>query len=630
MFRELRVLPILFVCVVLSAAFGAANSHAAWSLVWSDEFNGTSLNTADWTIDVGNGCPSLCGWGNNELEWYRPENVTLDGGHLVLTAKDESYGPSSFTSGKVHTRDKQTFQYGRIEMRAKLPVGNGMWPAFWMMPQDNTYGGWAASGEIDIMESSNSMTSVGGALHYGGEYPSNTSTSGSTTLGGTPFSDAFHTYAVEWEPGQIRWYVDGNLFLTRYNSQWWSSGSSDPDAPFNQPFYIILNLAVGGWYTGCTDASCVTASFPQEYRIDYVRVYEDIDNFAPSVAILSPQSGSTVPAGDVTLTAAADDTDGTIATVEFYVDGALLGEDTTAPYEFVWTGASDGCYVITARALDDLGGFAEDSVDVTVGLGCGQLAYGGVPHAIPGRIQVEDYDEGGATVAYQDTDGANNGGMYRPDEGVDIEACSDAGGGYNLGWTEAGEWLEYSVDVAHAGQYTLVARVASLSGGGKFQVEFDGVDKTGLITAPATSGWQNWTSLGMTVTLDAGPQIMRITMLSGGYNLNYLELSAQATPVESDLTAARPRLLGNYPNPFNPSTTIRFEVPAAQAVRLGVYDLGGRLLRTLVDGRTVARGPHRIDWNGRDDQGRSVPTGVYFYRLDAGSFTETRRMTLIK
>ena len=160
------VLPFLMGAMGMSGP-----AHAVLSLVWSDEFNGTSLNATDWTVDIGNGCPTLCGWGNNELEYYRSQNVTVTGGNLVLTAKAESYGGSSFTSGKVHTQGKQSFLYGRMEMRAKLPVGDGMWPAFWMMPQNDVYGGWAASGEIDIMESSNAMNSVGGALHYGGPWP---------------------------------------------------------------------------------------------------------------------------------------------------------------------------------------------------------------------------------------------------------------------------------------------------------------------------------------------------------------------------------------------------------------------------------------------------------------------------
>jgi beta-glucanase (GH16 family) len=203
--------------VMMVSLIGTA--HATWSLVWSDEFNGNNLNTGDWNYDIGNGCPSLCGWGNNELQYYRAENVSVSGGNLVITSLAESYGGASYTSGKVTTKNKQTFLYGRIEMRAKIPTGGGMWPAFWMMPQDDAYGGWAASGEIDIMEAANSTTSIGGTLHFGGSWPNNTSSGGSYSLGGTNFADDFHIYAVEWEPDEMRWYVDGVLYSTKTSAQ---------------------------------------------------------------------------------------------------------------------------------------------------------------------------------------------------------------------------------------------------------------------------------------------------------------------------------------------------------------------------------------------------------------------------
>ena len=176
--RMLRKLISTSVCVLISvfvvSGWPVTPAHATYSLVWSDEFNGTSLDPANWTHDIGDGCPSLCGWGNNELQYYRAENVSVSGGNLVITSLAESYGGRSFTSGKIHTRDKHSFLYGRIEMRAKIPTGGGMWPAFWMMPQDAAYGGWAASGEIDIMEAANSTTSIGGTIHFGGSWPNNT------------------------------------------------------------------------------------------------------------------------------------------------------------------------------------------------------------------------------------------------------------------------------------------------------------------------------------------------------------------------------------------------------------------------------------------------------------------------
>lgn len=619
---------------VLAAAASlvlATAARATWSLIWADEFNGTSLDAANWSPDIGTGCPDLCGWGNNELQYYRSQNVAVTGGNLVLTARAESFGGANYTSGKVTTRGKRSFLYGRIEMRAKLPTGGGMWPAFWMMPQSDVYGGWAASGELDIMESANGTTSVGGALHYGGTYPANTSTSTSYSLGGANFADAFHVYAVEWEPDTIRWYVDGVLFMTRTSAQWYSSAApGNARAPFDQPFYILLNAAVGGWYTGCTSSSCVTASFPQQYLIDYVRVYEDIVNAAPTVAITAPAPASTLPAGDITITATAGDTDGTVATVEFYNGAAFLGADATAPYSFTWTGVGNGCYDITARAIDDLGGVATDTVDVTVGTGCGQAPFTGYPFGLPLRFQAEDYDSGGAGVAYQDSDPGNTGGQYRLSEGVDIEVCSDTGGGYDVGWINAGEWIEYTVDVPTTGTYTIDTRVASLQGGGRFHLTFAGIDRTGDIVVPNTTGWQTWTTVSATASLQAGTQVMRFTPTVSGFNVNWFDILGGASAVLPDLQSAGFALHPCRPNPFNPSTTISYELPEPAVVRLTIHDVAGRRLRNLVDGHDLGRGRHEAVWDGRDDAGQAVAAGVYFYRLDAAGFSATRRMTLVK
>ena len=614
----------------LLVAGGAVTPAAAtWSLIWSDEFNGGSVDAANWTHDVGTGCPDLCGWGNNELQYYRAQNVTVTGGNLIITSRDESYGGADFTSGKIHTRGKRAFLYGRVEMRAKLPAGGGMWPAFWMMPQDEAYGGWAASGEIDIMESANAATSVGGALHFGGTWPGNTSTSGSYSLGGASFADGFHLYAVEWEPDTIRWYVDGVQFLTRTSEQWYSSAApGNPRAPFDQPFYIILNTAVGGYYTGCTDPGCVTASLPQQFLVDYVRVYEDLPNLAPTVAVTAPAWGAAVPAGDLTITADASDADGSVARVEFYAGATYLGADTTAPYGFTWTAAAAGCYEIVARVVDDLGGVGTDAAEVTVGAGCGQSAYRGEPLRLPARIEAEDYDVGGAGVAYHDLDAGNNGGQYRPGEGVDIESCADAGGGYNVGWLNPGEWLEYAVDVPWTGAYTIAARVASLSSGGAFRIKAS-ADETGDIGVPVTGGWQSWTTVAAAVTLAAGPQTLRFVSAGSGFNLNYLEVTSDLVAVAPAPRPAGYALHPCSPNPSAGASTIRYDLPGVEEVHLGVYDVSGRRVRSLVPGRRLSAGRHQAAWDGRDDSGRAVPRGVYFYHLAAGSYVATRRVILI-
>jgi len=345
---------LLLTTIALMAYY--VDGYGAYQLVWSDDFNGTSLNMSNWSYQEGDGCPNLCGWGNNELQYYRSQNTTVSGGNLIITSKAENYGGRNYTSGKIISRYKQDFLYGKVEARMKVPTGGGMWPAFWMMPTDEVYGGWAASGEIDIMETCNSTNYIGGTIHYGGGWPDNVSSGGTYNPGGVNFSDAFHVYTIEWEPDTMRWYVDGVLYSTKTSSLWYSDAApSNPRAPFDQDFYIIINSAVGGNYTGCTSSSCITASLPQQFLVDWVRVYQNLNNISPTVSITNPDDGMNLPAGNIVFTATASDSDGSVARVEFYEGANYLGQDATAPYLFTWTSVPNGCYTITAQAIDDMG-----------------------------------------------------------------------------------------------------------------------------------------------------------------------------------------------------------------------------------------------------------------------------------
>lgn len=238
------------------------------NLVWADEFNGTSLDLTKWTPQIGDGCDiNLCGWGNNELEYYRAENATVAGGTLKIIAKRETFGNRNYTSARLRTINKGDWTYGRFEARMKLPTAQGMWPAFWMLSTDDTYGGWPRSGEMDIMELvGKEPDRAHGTIHYGNAFPNNSSKTASYQLNSGIFSDAFHTFAMEWEPGVIRWYVDDFLYSTK------TTGDVIPLTwPFNRRFHLLLNLAVGGNWPGSPNGS---TAFPQTMEVDYVRVYE--------------------------------------------------------------------------------------------------------------------------------------------------------------------------------------------------------------------------------------------------------------------------------------------------------------------------------------------------------------------
>ena len=241
------------------------------SLVWSDEFNGARLDPATWFFETGDGSQyGIPGWGNGELQWYLPDNAVIDNGKLVITARRQPQNGFEFTSARINTRDRFAFRHGRIEARIRLPAGEGLWPAFWLMPQEEAYGGWAASGEIDIMEAVNpggtGGNAVYGTLHYGGASPGNRS-SGDHYVVASDTTENFHVYALEWDEREMRWYVDDTLYATQNN---WFTTAADFPAPFDRAFHIIFNVAIGGGFPGPPDS---TTRFPTAMTVDYVRVY---------------------------------------------------------------------------------------------------------------------------------------------------------------------------------------------------------------------------------------------------------------------------------------------------------------------------------------------------------------------
>ncbi len=255
-------------------------SYEGYELKWEDQFEGETLNRDDWNVELHDP-----GWVNNELQSYvdSPENIYIEDGSLVLkpVEKVNEDGTVSYTSGRVNTQNKHDFKYGLFEARVKVPEGQGFLPAFWMMPtNENLYGQWPRCGEIDIMEVLGNDTDTSyGTIHYGNPH---SESQGSYTLEEGTFSDEYHVFDVEWEPGKISWYVDGKLIHTE--SSWYSAtegqGAITYPAPFDQPFYIILNLAVGGNWPGNPDETTdITGS---AYFIDYVKVYQK-DNYDENV-----------------------------------------------------------------------------------------------------------------------------------------------------------------------------------------------------------------------------------------------------------------------------------------------------------------------------------------------------------
>lgn len=242
-----------------------------YELVWSDEFDYEGLpDDSKWSYDVGDGCPDLCGWGNNEKQYYtqnRVENAQVQDGHLTITARKESYKGGGYTSARLLTRNKRAWTYGRIEVKAKLPSGRGTWPAIWMLPEEWVYGGWPSSGEIDIMEHVGHEPNRIYATAHTEAFNHADGTQNTDTLRVPDAEHRFHRYSIEWTPDAITWFVDDEQYAIFKNR-----GQTYREWPFDQPFHLILNIAVGGNWGG--QEGIDDTIWPQEMVVDYVRVYQ--------------------------------------------------------------------------------------------------------------------------------------------------------------------------------------------------------------------------------------------------------------------------------------------------------------------------------------------------------------------
>ncbi len=246
-----------------ASGYSTPDNYPGKTLVWRDEFSGNSLNLNDWTFEIG-----ASGWGNNELQYYRPENTLLHDGHLVIEARRENFGGAAYTSSRLITKGKKEFKFGRVDIRAALPEGQGIWPALWMLGGNISTVNWPACGEIDIMELiGNQPNRIHGTVHFGANNSQHQYIGNSVALAGTAkFSDEFHVFSIIWEENKIVWLLD--------DVQFYQITVADivPAAyPFNNDFFFIFNIAVGGNWPGSPDA---TTNFPQRMIVDYVRVFQ--------------------------------------------------------------------------------------------------------------------------------------------------------------------------------------------------------------------------------------------------------------------------------------------------------------------------------------------------------------------
>lgn len=629
---------LLYLCAVITALPASAQRY---ELVWAEEFNVDGAPSSQrWTFEYGTG---QNGWGNAELQYYTSDtsNVKVRNGNLIITARKQVFGGRNYTSTRMKSQFKADFKYGRIEVRAKLPRGQGLWPAIWMMPTDSKFGGWPRSGEIDIMEGrGNTPSHVEGTVHYWRAGCTGTNAvacrefrgNGYTLVDGN-FADEFHVFSIDWNEEGIDWFVDGNLYhsirKSTLNAEWY---------PFDERFYLILNVAIGGNFFGANANVVDDHLLPQSMTIDYIHVYQDV-NQNPTVSLTAAGGSEVIESGaPVTLVADAADPDGSVAKVEFYYGTTLLDSVHTAPYELELGTISDGCHEFFAVAYDNEGRTSSpgDPLELTVGTGCQPLPFVTGGHPIPGTIHFADYDFGGQGIGYSDTTplknlGNTTGNDRRPNEGVDVlkwELPDTTV--YMVGHTERDEWMEYTItttvddsyfiDMTGVGNTTRGSINLTLNGEFLITMSFSAQQDTSIVTRSTFSA----------LPIPAGTHKLRVSLNTAGLKLGTLVFRPQSTSVDKsdDRLPTSFTLEQNHPNPFNPETIIEFTVGTQNLVsvpvKLSVYDMLGREVAVLVDG-VVQAGRHQVRF-----QANSLPSGVYMYILKHPHGMLTNKMILLK
>lgn len=249
--------------VIPTSGTTSPNSYPGMSLVWEDDFQGSSLNTSNWSFEIGRGNN---GWGNNELQYYRRENTSLQDGHLIITAKKENFEGAAYTSSRLVTMNKQDFRYGRIDIRAAMPRGQGLWPALWMLGSNFSEVGWPNCGEIDIMEmigGNGRENTVHGTVHWDNN-GSRAQFGGEKRISTGTLADQFHVYSIVWDATSIKWLINDEQY---HEIDTTPAGLDE----FRRKFFFIFNVAVGGDWPGSPNT---TTTFPQHMIVDYVRVFQ--------------------------------------------------------------------------------------------------------------------------------------------------------------------------------------------------------------------------------------------------------------------------------------------------------------------------------------------------------------------
>jgi beta-glucanase (GH16 family) len=528
-----RWIIMLFLLIIFTSV-----KTIAQTLVWSDEFNYTGLpDNTKWGYDVM--VPKTV---NNELQYYsenRLENARVENGSLVIEARKDNYLGYTYSSARLVTRGKGDWLYGRVEVRAKLPAGAGSWPAIWMLPTDWVYGAWPNSGEVDIMEHVGKDPGKIHASTHSLTYYWKTNTQKTAIIDVPDFSTAFHNYTMEWSPSKIDIYVDNTLYFTSYNEN-----NTWREWPFDQRMHLILNIAVGGDWGG---PRINTRSMPWQMFVDYVRVYSynaPADTQAPTVpSLLTAQAGSS----NIKLSWEASRDNYAVKQYDVY-NGSTLVASTLFPNYTVTGLTPQTSYTFKVRAVDYAGNASAFSPNFTT------ATTAVVVVNIPAKIEAEKFDLA---------------------EGVQTETTTDTGGGLDVGWIDAGDYMEYVVGVGTAGKFTISYRVAAMTTGGQVQVINSSGTVLNTTNLPATGGWQTWaTATTTSFNLPQGTNRLRIYASAGGWNLNWLQFAtsaARASVAETEIESVNSEssaVLSASPNPASNTVNVVINSKRDQAGKI--------------------------------------------------------------
>lgn len=594
-----------------------------WNLVWSDEFD-TAVGP-DWVFETGNNN----GWGNGELQTYtNGANAKVVNGILEISAQKESNG--TVTSTRMKTQGKKSWQYGKVEARIKLPLFHGAFPAFWMLGDAISNGGWPKCGEIDIMENINANQKTYGTIHY--------DEGGWQHVGSNTACDPsqWHTNTMIWDKNKVTWYLDG----VKYNEYDLTNAKFDE---FRAKFFILLNLAYKSNWTESEWPGATLANFPatpQVMYVDWVRVYQQEKQCGVDFTALPSKIKADDYCGMSGVTAASTNDLGGGNHIEAIDDNDFMSYSINVP--------ATGEYVFTARVATANGGAIQieepststvygtvnlpstgamnvwKDVSQTVNLTAGNhtinikattggfnlnwISFKDINTTI---IEAEDYDHDGAGIAFYDISAANEGGQYRTDA-VDIEA---GGTGFDVGWIANGEWLKYTTPNLEIGTYDVTISTAcpTIKVGQAITIKLDGVS-IGTVVPTITSDWKSFKvkTISNVVIKTSGQKNLKLEFAVGDYNVDYIKF-VRSSNTSLFSKSSNDNSISIYPQPVTDKLNIKSSTGYIDQVDL--YSISGVKVLTALNSSV-------IDMS-------SIHPGVYLIVIISQGVTVTKRVVKI-